>query len=573
MAAQPSYSQITSQESLSRDITTTTKLNAITAVCEESSFTGPAPPELCPPHWRLRSSTRSLRIARTKEIALKALLKQYAITTKPKRTPPPTPAMATPVRAHTRTKDSDDYLTARAANPRTGLISPSLAGTPSPRTPDSPAEALKLRHRRNLSSTHDTNLPEIKLRPALTRSNEAQISAGTLRKLRAGGNGWSFEDARFGIASPRASDAIAGAADMPSTTARPRFPATEPSEEPCRDDQFVVNMPSAREPQPYAYPGRSAEEIQAFEHYKSKARKTSGEGYDQRRLHSGGIRKTSAEIGGRHTAARRVSSGENERHCKKANGGGVAPGYFTTTTRRDGTVVRRGSRSNLEILDGIAFPGGEMLSTAASFAPYSSPKTPARKTGNRQAPITHLSQLPKLHLVHPELASLPLPKLRQKRSHVQASTRSCSLCRDASPDTDTCSRLTNDSHHPHHHSHPLFVRDDDDENSLQFAVDHAQALMSYLVNALRAVHGRLGDFISIRIPKPALLATLTSTNASVEEKILASRALLSLVGQIVGVLVAVSVLWKVLDAVAGLVWLLVWPLAVPMRLVWWVFVG
>jgi hypothetical protein len=43
-------------------------------------------------------------------------------------------------------KDSDDYITARAANPRTGLISPSLAGTP--RTPESPAEALKLRAQR-----------------------------------------------------------------------------------------------------------------------------------------------------------------------------------------------------------------------------------------------------------------------------------------------------------------------------------------------------------------------------------------------------------------------------------------
>ena len=39
-----------------------------------------------------------------------------------------------------RMRDSDDYLTARAANPRTGLISPSLSSlaSPGPRTPPSP---------------------------------------------------------------------------------------------------------------------------------------------------------------------------------------------------------------------------------------------------------------------------------------------------------------------------------------------------------------------------------------------------------------------------------------------------
>lgn len=562
MATQRSSVHITEQISSSHDPTRTTESITFPPTCDKWNLASSTPPELCPPHWRLRSNSHSPRISKTKAFAKKALFKQFANTTTPKRSPPKTP-MATPVRANVRMKDSDDYLTARAANPRTGLISPSLAGTPSPRTPETPAEALKLRPRRNFSPTFCETARENQPRPPLTRANEARkISAGGLQRLRANENGWSFEDARFGIASPRACDAVAGAADLSCSTMNPHTATFHPSTSSHRDDQFVVHMPSAREPQPYAYPGRSAEEIQAFEHYKSKARKTSGEGWDQRRLPSGGIRKTSAEIGGRHTVTRIVSTGEHERHRKKGNGGAL-PGHFAT--RRDGTVVRRGINS-LEIIDGIAQATGDMLSAAASFAPYSSPKTPARKPHGRQkanAPITHLSQLPKLHLIHPELASLPLPKLRRRN---QDDTGSCSLGCDPLPDTGICAQLTTASNR----SHSLFGHDED---SLRFPIDHALALMSYFVNALRIVHDQFSDVIRIRVPRPAMVATLTSPDASVEEKISASKALLALVGQIVGVLVAVSVVWKVLDAVASIVSLVAWPLAVPLRLAWWVLVG
>jgi hypothetical protein len=81
------------------------------------------------------------RSHRIKEIARRTLLKQYAITPVTKHHSLPPEQHITPVRPKMGMKDSDDYITARAANPRTGLISPSLAGTP--RTPESPAEALK----------------------------------------------------------------------------------------------------------------------------------------------------------------------------------------------------------------------------------------------------------------------------------------------------------------------------------------------------------------------------------------------------------------------------------------------
>jgi hypothetical protein len=475
-----------------------------------------------------------------KEIARRTLLKQYAITPLSEQRHSPANHYQTPRRPKMGMRDSDDYITARAANPRTGLISPSLAGTP--RTPESPAEALKLRSQR--------------MRPALTRANEARkISAGGLQKLCSSEKGWSFEDAKSRVASPRPSDASVGAADIICYEPCPQESTAE-------DDRFVVHMPSAREPQPYAFPGRSAQEIQAFEHYKRKARKTSGDGWDQRCAQSGAIRKSSAT--------------DYERGRKRIPCHGV-PGHFPT---RDGRVVRRGM-PGLENTDGTGLAGADSQGLAVAFAPYSSPKTPARKTSGRQksrsarqlhdyaatdsskqhasSSITHLSQLPKLHLIHPELASLPLPKLRRT---ADKANRSCSLGCDRSPDADTCPQLASN----HRHVQTLF---DSDETPASLPVEHVKALATYLFDILRTLRDTLGATVHIRVPRPAMVHTLTNPDASLEEKVAASRALLALVGQIVGVFLAITVVWKLVDAIAGIIGLVIWPLIVPMRMIWW----
>lgn len=489
-------------------------------------------------------SSQPSRTRRLKSIARRTLLKQYAIRPTVEQRHPTAEQPITPPRPRMGIKDSDDYITARAANPRTGLISPSLAGTP--RTPESPAEALKIRAQR--------------IRPTLTRANEARkISAGSLQNLCSSENGWSFEDTKSRVASPRPSDASAGAADIICCEPLPRASTAE-------DDRFVVHMPSAREPQPYAFPGRSAQEIQAFEHYRTKARKTSGDGWGQRCVQSGGIRKSSAT--------------EYERGRKRISSNGI-PGHYPT---RDGTVIGRGMPS-LEDLDGTAFAGADPRSLAVSFAPYSSPKTPARRTSGVQKskstrklhdyaassslkehsspPITHLGQLPKLHLVHPDLASLPLPKLRRTADKAR---RSCSLGCDRSPGTDDCSQLTSN----HKHVQNLFASDEALSSS---RVEHVTALLAYLLAVVRLLRGNLGATVRVRVPRPAMVNTLTSPDASVEEKIAASRALLALVGQIVGVLKAVSVVWRLLDAVAGVVGIVAWPLIVPARVIWWLLSG
>jgi hypothetical protein len=482
------------------------------------------------------------RTRKLKEVVRRSLLKQYAITPISEQRHLPIDQYQTPRRPKMGMKDSDDYITARAANPRTGLISPSLAGTP--RTSESPAEALKLRSQR--------------IRPALTCANEARkISAGGLQKLCSSDQGWSFEDAKARVASPRPSDASADAADIISCEPISRGSTAE-------DDRSVVHMPSAREPQPYAFPGRSAQEIQAFEHYKRKARKTSGDGWDQRCVQSGGIRKSSAT--------------EHERGRKRITSYGM-PGQIPT---RDGMIVNRGMPS-IEGLDGTTLAGADPRSLAMAFAPYSSPKTPARRTSgghnpkstrklhdyaatisskqHSSPPITHLSQLPKLHLVHPELASLPLPKLRRTADKGQ---RSCSLGCDRSPDADICPQLVSS----HRHVQPLF-----DEAPASLPVEHVKALATYIFGMLRTLHDSLGATVRITVPRPAMVHTLTDPDASLEEKVAASRALLALVGQVVGVFLAITVVWKLVDAVAGVISLVIWPLVVPMRVIWWFMSG
>lgn len=160
-----------------------------------------------------------------------------------------------------RMKDSDDYITARAANPRTGLISPSV-GTRTPCTPDSPGEALK-------RFSVESPTPAPRERSSLCRANEGRkISAGSARSQA------TVEIVRVPGAFPE--NHVRGVAtvknDLDGTHA-------------LNDDQFVVHMPSAREPQPFAYPGYTAEQIDALEHYRRKARRVSRDGYDRRLLY------------------------------------------------------------------------------------------------------------------------------------------------------------------------------------------------------------------------------------------------------------------------------------------------
>lgn len=491
---------------------------------------------------------------RLRRVARKSLLKEYA--PQPKRQPK-TPK--TPPRPKMRMKDSDDYITARAANPRTGLISPSIAGTP--RAPDSPAEALRNRD--------GSPLQDIKARPALSR----KISGGALQRWRADENGWT-NDARA-IASPRQSDASAGAADIALTGRRP-----------VDGGSFVLQMPSAQEPQPYAYPGRTAKEIEAYEHYRSKARKTSGEGWDQRCMHTGGIRKAS---GGGVAGGRRATSGDAVRRRLSGE-------YAQVPVRRDITAIRHAIQSHeLETVDGPA------------FAPYQSPKTPVRRTSECRArpmrsmqavqhhqriprkPLAsavdaltadkHLKgsghlrdMLPQVNIHHPALASLPMAKLRpstqqqriQLTTNTQETSRKCSLgCTDS-----ICQPLT-----PTKHAQAETIFSDRSAAPIQLDLltlaaqtyTHLQPTLTYL--------RQLATSLDLKLPQLAPIAALRAQHTTPQQKVDALRSLLALGGQILAVLVAVSMTWKLCVAVGQVLGLVLWPLLVPLRVVRWIVLG
>lgn len=168
-----------------------------------------------------------------------------------------------------RMKDSDDYITARAANPRTGLISPSL-GTRSPCTPASPGEALKL-----YSSLHTTSPTK---RPT-RKANEGKKLSGGGRE-----DDWYLNKERRSTSTKNDEEDDGGSSLLDRNSSM------------APEDQFVVHMPSAREPQPFAYPGYTPEQIEALEHYRDKTRRVSSEGYDRRLLQARSVSGPRSEV-------------------------------------------------------------------------------------------------------------------------------------------------------------------------------------------------------------------------------------------------------------------------------------
>ncbi|CAD0092644.1 unnamed protein product, partial [Aureobasidium mustum] len=161
-------------------------------------------------------------------------------------------------------KGTDDYLTARAANPRTGLISPSVVTNLTPRTPMSPAEALSLFG--NGYEPPRTSSPKVRM-PEEPRATIARPRpAGPRGRWRQDSTGWNMEpDTEVG--SPKTTTTI------PSAT-RPDFHANE--------DSFVIPMPTAKDPQPY----RQADQDKAVQYYKDKAQRLSHKEGMNGRMHS-----------------------------------------------------------------------------------------------------------------------------------------------------------------------------------------------------------------------------------------------------------------------------------------------
>jgi hypothetical protein len=161
-------------------------------------------------------------------------------------------------------RGTDDYLTARAADPRTGLISPSVVTNLTPRTPISPAEALSLFGSDYIQPPNSS--PKVRSTEEPHVASHRQRPAGPRGRWRQDSTGWNMEpDTEAGCSRTTAANSSATRAD---------FNASE--------DSFVIPMPTAKDPQPY----RQADQDKAVQYYKDKAQRLSHKEGMNGRMHS-----------------------------------------------------------------------------------------------------------------------------------------------------------------------------------------------------------------------------------------------------------------------------------------------
>lgn len=456
-----------------------------------------------------------------------------------------------------RMRDSDDYLTARAANPRTGLVSPSVGC----RTPMTPGEALRI--------FAESPTPESKVERAVR-------PAGAERKT--SGSRWR-QDEKGWFTAP--------------VVASPRTTSTPP--ELVNEDAFVVHMPSAAELQPYTYPGRSADQIEKFEHYRCEARKGSTEG--------DGSKAVINEDGPRRFA-------QAQQALRSCSG---------NATRREVTNDKREATDHTA-LKTQPKPFADAL-TASTFAPFVSPRTSrnrssealqtAMKTmpgafgcdsalsGIARKPVgsgpittplsqitqqrtstkdcspagtmmyTDLRQLPRVRLVHPELASLPgvVAGSRDEFLHgrhgivVPAKRqRECSLgCRQVEG-----SECVEGPSVPFQYP-PLF------EATPQLSVVSASVPEAPQDSWLQLATNLLKRTCSVTIPKTGLapLDVLSTPTASSQEKVDALKSLLALGGQAIALLTVATVLYRI----GSVAWGVLETLLLPIKLLRWLLGG
>lgn len=288
-------------------------------------------------------------------------------------------------------KGSDDYLTAKGANPRTGLISPSLVTTPL--TPASPAHALQIRRTRESPSR--SPLAD----PSSLALNQQPNEGRKVQGLRCLGKNNASSWRQFLLSSDNNT--------VPSAAGRQNPGTVMPSHDTMADDSFVVKMPSAHEPQPYSFPGSTTSEIQAFTHYKQKTRRTSGQGYDRRLFSSGEHQMPSSfhDTTAVHSAGRGVSGSSQTQDTQSS----PQPNVHTKTER-----IARKPVPEPEI------PANEPSPKhAARRASTEEPlPVPISSTASQPNKVNHLNQLPRVKLIHPSLAALPAdmpPSIPSKR--------------------------------------------------------------------------------------------------------------------------------------------------------------
>ncbi|KAF2217559.1 hypothetical protein CERZMDRAFT_115977 [Cercospora zeae-maydis SCOH1-5] len=566
-------------------------------------------PELCPPHWRLEHHRR-----RKSFLTSRTAAKRITTPRKPQAWK----------RTMGRMKDSDDYITARAANPWTGLISPS-PGTQTPRTPESPGDALNLRRKamQQISPTH-----AVKRRPILTKANEG-------RKVSSGSE-------------------TAGA----NTNTQDRLaPGNTPGE---RQDDKLIHMPSAREPQPFAYPGYTAEQIEALEHYREKARRVSSEGYDRRRFPSASANAPSADDReGAFANCSRPHDRSRLHHnrsfapynaCDEEPATASPP--TLTVRKRDNlnakisrilqrtqsgqdtaastavanqvhgaaSVTPRSSQPSATMYphdsiivqdDDNNLHGRGPAGPRRSKEPYAERESAAADRGDgalrpevcvddkcsapRNAPVNDrddtyvgyrsalddiahdstssrcavagsesmpdLRHLPRVRLLKPEHAAVPRAAAAACR---RTEVGQCSLGCDRDVQSGACVQRRAGSTGSVVRHTSLFEKSSIAQPERE-KVDYLEQSLDHLLLLLRY----LG---SLQIPRVGLLELLQDPEVSTKDKVEALKAVLSLAGHALAVCTLLAMLWKLGTSLVQFVEVVLWPLVLPLRMVKWILI-
>ncbi|KAK5107756.1 hypothetical protein LTR62_000680 [Meristemomyces frigidus] len=465
-------------------------------------------------------------------------------------------------------KNSDDYITARAANPWTGLISPSV-GSPTPkcRTPDTPSEALQLR--RDVSPS-----PTPAARPTLSRANEGRkVSGGTLQRWRANANGW-ISEVELAAASPGGSHVVAGA---------------ELSNGRSSDagDRFIINMPSAREPQPYP--------------------EISG------RWLSESLHKPASQPPHQHHARAVTLAGPQR--CmpwSRKSGEGIKPDVtaasFAPCTSPRTPKMRHTQDIEPEVLRTVHVPdnlhnisppvpmpplvlsrkpvGGYSLlrhqhnsqataqNSSTSFNNFQQrDESPFDAPQNNHATFpADLSRLPPLRLVHPTMASQSHAQMASQQN-IASQQRVCSLgcSRDQSPNSHCSQRCPQPSSRSISGTLFFDLQTHAGGGDTAHTSNHTR-VTDFILHALRSTPTLFLQMSQyVHLPDLHALAALTSQHSPTpQQKIEGLKAALLLVSEVSAFLIAVSVVWRLSVAVAQVTAIVFWPLLVLIEAGRWV---
>lgn len=180
----------------------------------------------------------------------------------------------------------------------------------------------------------------------------------------------------------------------------------------------------------------------------------------------------------------------------------------------------------------------------------------------RNPHLTDLSQLPRVELIHPDIASLPQDQALRQRNNV---VRRCSFGCRKQEDTGECLESNQASNHSAPYQRWSLFQSHAAENHSSKGLGSGDAL-DLLISVTTAA---LNAGKHIQLPNISLLEALSTPSATPQQKVEALKALLTLTAQALAFLMVVTMVWRLGAAIAHVLEIVLWPLAVPFKILRW----